>query len=72
MLAILLLALSASPAAPVTLHFAWPAKLSGSVKHTYVTRNDTALPKFDAEATYRFTVQDVEKEKGLASWSPPT
>src|SRR4051794_36908605 len=70
MLTILLLMLSAPPVAPVTLHFAWPAKLSGSVKHTYVTRNDTKLPKFDAEATYRFTVQDVEKEKGLRKIVP--
>jgi len=57
-------------AAPVTLHFAWPAKLSGTVKHTYTTRNDTKLPQFNAEATYRITVQDVEKEKGLRKLVP--
>jgi hypothetical protein len=72
MLQILLLApslLSAAPA-PVTLHFAWPAKLSGSVKHAYQTQNDAKLPQFNAEVTYRFTVQDVEKEKGLRKVVP--
>jgi hypothetical protein len=64
-----LVVMGAAPA-PVTLHFAWPAGLSGSVKHTYVTRNDTSLPKLNVEATYRFTVQDVEKEKGLRKVVP--
>lgn len=62
--------LGAAPAAPVTLHFAWPATLSGTAKHTYVTRNDTKLPQFNAEATYRIAVQDVEKEKGLRKLVP--
>src|SRR4051812_32276333 len=48
-------------AAPVALHFAWPAHLQGSVKHTYEVRNDAALPTISAKVTFRFTVQDGEK-----------
>src|SRR3954467_621137 len=45
-------------AAPVALHFAWPAHFQGSVKHTYVTHTDASLPSINAEVTYRFSVQE--------------
>jgi hypothetical protein len=45
----------------VTLHFAWPKNLQGSVKHTYETHTDASLPQLKAEVKYRFAVQAADK-----------
>lgn len=61
MLSLLAIVPSLLSAAPVTLHFAWPAHLQGSVKHTYEVRSEASSPSISAKVTYRFTVQDGAK-----------
>ena len=44
---------------PVTLHFAWPANLQGSVKHTYSNRSQADHPTIEGGVEYRFAVKDA-------------
>jgi len=58
MLYLLAIVPSLLSAAPVTLHFAWPAHLQGSVKHTYGRQDDASTPSIGTKVTYCFTVED--------------
>jgi hypothetical protein len=53
--------LAAAPAAPVTLRFAWPANLTGSIKNTWVLQRGPKQPPEQHEMASRFTVQEVKK-----------